>query len=40
MKKIREKLAKIGDFLLFWCVIFPIFFVMWRLLFRNFDKKN
>ena len=39
MRKIKRKLEKAGDFLLFWCVISPILWVMWRFWFKELDKK-
>ena len=39
MKKIKEKLEKAGDLLLFWCVIFPILIGIWWLTFSKSDRK-
>jgi hypothetical protein len=39
VKKIKEKLEKAGDLLLFWCVVFPIFYVLFRWMFKDYNTK-
>jgi hypothetical protein len=35
----KKRLAYIGDFLLFWCIIFPIAYVLFLWMFRNSGEK-